>query len=328
MTRFLLSKILALLAGILLVIVAYNHNSNSLYLINGNAYGTSWTISSSEYISDHHKEKIEIIINKIDYVASNYKEDSEIALINVSNDSYHFISDDLFQILAIAKEVENISEGFYNITLGKVSSNLGFSPNFGKELIHKKDKTFNLNERDKSLEKLSLNWFDLSSIAKGYAVQKVHEYLLQHNLNNHFIDIGGEIIINGKNKEKPWLVGIQNPLSLQNNASIVIEKKDIFLAIATSGEYRNFKADVDGNKISHTINPMSLESIDHNILSVTVAHGISATHADAYATAFNAMGVDLAMKIANKNNIALMLIVQNNNKLDIIYSNKWYDLVI
>jgi len=40
------------------------------------------------------------------------------------------------------------------------------------------------------------------------------------------------------------------------------------------------------------------------------------------------MGVDLAMKIANKNNIALMLIVQNNNKLDIIYSNKWYDLVI
>ena len=73
---------------------------------------------------------------------------------------------------------------------------------------------------------------------------------------------------------------------------------------------------------------MSLESIDHNILSVTVAHDISATHADAYATAFNAMGVDLAMKIANKNNIALMLIVQNNNKLDIIYSNKWYDLVI
>jgi len=326
--RQLISKIIALTAGFILLLIAYNHNQDRLYLINGDAYGTTWSIKSTEYIGDHHKDNIEKIISRIDYVASNYKEDSEIALINASNDSYHFISEDLFQILAIAKEVEKISEGFYNITLGKVSSNLGFSPNFGKELIHKKDKTFNLNERDKSLEKLSLNWFDLSSIAKGYAVQKVHEYLLQHNLNNHFIDIGGEIIINGKNKEKPWLVGIQNPLSLQNNASIVIEKKDIFLAIATSGEYRNFMADVDGNKISHTINPMSLESIDHNILSVTVAHDISATHADAYATAFNAMGVDLAMKIANKNNIALMLIVQNNNKLDIIYSNKWYDLVI
>ena len=81
MTRFFLSKIIALLAGIILVIVAYNHNSDSVYVITGKAYGTSWTISSSEYISDHHKEKIESIINKIDYVASNYKEDSEIALI-------------------------------------------------------------------------------------------------------------------------------------------------------------------------------------------------------------------------------------------------------
>ena len=34
-----------------------------------------------------------------------------------------------------------------------------------------------------------------------------------------------------------------------------------------------------------------------------------------YATAFNAMGVDLAMKIANKNNIALMLIVQNKKQI-------------
>ena len=66
MTRFFLSKIIALLAGIILVIVAYNHNSDSVYVITGKAYGTSWTISSSEYISDHHKEKIESIINKID----------------------------------------------------------------------------------------------------------------------------------------------------------------------------------------------------------------------------------------------------------------------
>ena len=156
----------------------------------------------------------------------------------------------------------------------------------------------------------------------------LHEYLLQHKLDNHFIDIGGEIIINGNNNDNPWLVGIQNPLSLQNNASIVIEKNNIFLAIATSGEYRNFKADADGNKISHTINPNSLESIKHNVLSATVVHEISATYADAYATAFNAMGADLAIETANKNNIALMLIVQNDNNLDIIYSKKWYDLVI
>ena len=328
MGRQLISKIIALTAGITLLFIAYNHNQNNLYEINGEAYGTFWTIKSTEYIGDNHKDNIKKIISRIDYVASNYKEDSEIALINTSDDRYHFISDDLFNILTIAKEVEYISDGFYNITLGKVSSNLGFSPDFGRELIHKKDKTFKLNERNKSVEKLSSNWFDLSSIAKGYAVQMLHEYLLQNKLDNHFIDIGGEIIINGNNNDNPWLVGIQNPLSLQNNASIVIEKNNIFLAIATSGEYRNFKADADGNKISHTINPNSLESIKHNVLSATVVHEISATYADAYATAFNAMGADLAIETANKNNIALMLIVQNDNNLDIIYSKKWYDLVI
>ena len=328
MGRQLISKIIALTAGISLLFIAYNHNQNNLYEINGEAYGTSWTIKSTKYIGDNHKDNIKKIISRIDYVASNYKEDSEIAQINTSDDRYHFISDDLFNILTIAKEVEYISDGFYNITLGKVSSNLGFSPDFGRELIHKKDKTFKLNERNKSVEKLSSNWFDLSSIAKGYAVQMLHEYLLQHKLDNHFIDIGGEIIINGNNNDNPWLIGIQNPLSLQNNASIVIEKNNIFLAIATSGEYRNFKADADGNKISHTINPNSLKSIEHNVLSATVVHEISATYADAYATAFNAMGADLAIETANKNNIALMLIVQNDNNLDIIYSKRWYDLVI
>ena len=63
MSRYLFSKIIALLAGISLLAVAYFHNTNSVYGISGNAYGTYWSISSSEYIGDHHKEEIEKIIN-------------------------------------------------------------------------------------------------------------------------------------------------------------------------------------------------------------------------------------------------------------------------
>ena len=345
MSRQFISKIIALLAGIALLTVAYSHNKDSLYVISGNAYGTNWIIKSPEYIADHHKVNIEKILSEIDYVASNYKEDSEIAIINNSTNTYHFVSDDLFNILNIAKDVEKKSEGFYNIMLGKISSNLGFSPTFNKKLVHKKDDTFKLDEKNSSLEKISLNWFDLSSIAKGYAVQKIHEYLVNQNLNNHYIDIGGEIIINGINVNNPWIVGIQNPLSFKDNASTIIQSKNNFLAIATSGEYRNYKAGDNGEIITHTINPNTLESVKHNILSVTVLHDNSATYADAYATAFNAMGPELAIDIANQYNIALMLIVQeapaekeapeeetpaeeNENNVNFIYSNKWYDLVI
>ena len=79
MSRYLFSKIIALLAGISLLAVAYFHNANSVYSISGNAYGTYWSVSSSEYIGDHHKEEIKKIINKIDFVASNYKPKSEIS---------------------------------------------------------------------------------------------------------------------------------------------------------------------------------------------------------------------------------------------------------
>ena len=329
MTRFFISKIIALIAGIVLVIVAYTHNFNSLYVISGKAYGTSWSISSSEYIGDHHKEKIEFIINKIDYVASNYKEDSEIALINKNFKEYQFISDDLFKILIIAKDVELKSEGFYNIMLGKISSNLGFSPTFNQNLIQKKTSTFDLNEKNNSLIRNNNNWFDLSSIAKGYAVQEIHEYLLQNNLNNHLIDIGGEIIINGYNKGKPWSVGIQDPYSFNNKSNYIIQNIDgKFIAIATSGEYRNYKLDANGNKVTHTINPKTLKSIDNNILSVTVVHEYSSTYADAYATSFNAMGYDNAIRIANENNIALMVMIIVGDDVKNLYSDKWYDLNI
>lgn len=345
MTRNLFSKLIALTAGIILLIVAYNHNQKSLYEISGTAYGTRWSITSTEYISDLHKNNIISIINRIDYVASNYKKDSEIALINFSQKNNFKISNDLLNILTIAKDVEGSSNGFYNIMMAKVSSQLGFSPRFNNTLNQTNISSYNIDTQNLILSRDSSNWFDLSSIAKGYAVQKIHEYLVNQNLNNHYIDIGGEIIINGINVNNPWIVGIQNPLSFKDNASTIIQSKNNFLAIATSGEYINYKTGANGEKVTHTINPNTLESVKHNILSVTVLHHNSATYADAYATAFNAMGPELAIDIANQYNIALMLIVQeapakeeapeeetpaeeNENNVNFIYSNKWYDLVI
>ena len=254
MSRYLVSKIIALIAGLVLLVIAYNHNSNIIYNFSGEAYGTTWSISSSEYIADNHKEEIKSIINKIDLIASNYKPESEISQININYAEYQFISNDLFKILEIAKVVELSTDGYYNIMLGKISSTLGFAPDFGKNTLQNQASTFNIDETNKSLIRYSNNWFDLSSIAKGYAVQEIHNYLISKNLKNHLIDIGGEIIINGNKNGIPWNIGIQNPLSSVDNATTTISNKNYnFLAIATSGEYRNFKLDEYGNKaVSYT----------------------------------------------------------------------------
>ena len=72
MSRYFFSKVIALFAGIILLVIAYNHNANSLYVISGNAYGTTWSVSSPQYIADNHKEAIKDIINNIDYVCLLY----------------------------------------------------------------------------------------------------------------------------------------------------------------------------------------------------------------------------------------------------------------
>ena len=324
MTRNLFSKLIALIAGIILLVVAYNHNQKSLYEISGSAYGTRWSISSTEYISDLHKNNIISIINRIDYVASNYKEDSEIAIINFSQGNDFKISSDLLNILIIAKDVENSSDGFYNIMMGKVSGQLGFSPDFNNTLNQVKVSSYTIDDQNFILYRDSSNWFDLSSIAKGYAVQTIHNYLKENNMNNHLIDIGGEIIVNGSSTEDNWKIGIQDPSSISNKAlKVITNKNSSFLAIATSGEYRNYKIDDNGDKVSHTINPNTLKSINNKILSVTVLHESSATYADAYATALNVMGLEKALDKSNELNIASMFILEND---EIVYSNKWYDL--
>ena len=82
LSRQFISKIFAFAIGLLCVYTAYEFNSKSNTVLNGNVYGTSWNITSSDYISDHHLTKIKEILNSIDYIASNYKNDSEVAHIN------------------------------------------------------------------------------------------------------------------------------------------------------------------------------------------------------------------------------------------------------
>ena len=325
LSRKVISKIIALIVGLFCIYIAYSSNTNKTYKINGSAYGTSWSVVSTSFIADHHEKNIIKIIDHVDEIASNYKIDSEISIVNqLPVDEELTISSDLFNILNIASEINKLSNGSYNIMLGKISSRLGFAPNFDKDLNQNDDGGYTLT-KNKSLIKESSNWFDLSSIAKGYAVQLIHDYLINNNLSNHLIDIGGELITHGSNHDDSWIIGIQDPYSFEEKAIYVVRNNNNFLAIATSGEYRNYKIS-DTNKVTHTIDPKTLKSIDSKILSVTAAHEYSATYADALATAFNVIGYPDAIKYANNNNIALMLVVDIDGGAELIFSNKWYDL--
>ena len=64
--------------------------------------------------------------------------------------------------------------------------------------------------------------------------------------------------------------------------------------MATSGNYRRFYLDKEGNKVAHTIDPRTGRSALSRLLSVTVVAPTCA-EADAMGTMFLAMGADDAL---------------------------------
>lgn len=126
---------------------------------------------------------------------------------------------------------------------------------------------------------------DFSSIAKGDCVDKIKELLLSKGFTQFFIDIGGEIVVNGnKPNGKPWKLGIRDPLNSQLYFTILALTEG---ALATSGDYQQFFI-LDNVTYSHIINPKTGYPIKKRIASVSV-FGPNCMEADGYATALMLM---------------------------------------
>ena len=99
------------------------------------------------------------------------------------------------------------------------------------------------------------------------------------------------------------------------------------IAIATSGDYRNFITAENGETFSHTISPKTGYPVIDKLASVTVLHQ-SCMMADAYATAIMAMGFEKGMQFANKHNIPIIVFIhQQDNRFDVKLSDAAQTLI-
>ena len=323
MNRLIASKILAISVGLLCVLLAYEHNKSSTYEIGGKIYGTYWKLVSTNYISDSTKTAIIDELDRIDFIASNYKIQSELSLINASASNTKIkISEDLYTLLSLAEELNQISKGAYDVTLGSMVIQGGFGPDSSNDIYDSKaSKRFVISD-DLYLEKFNQFLFDLSSIAKGFAVDSIHKLLVDMNKPNFLFDVGGELIVSGSKHGVPWVVGIQNPVEYSNQTIKNILSED-FLAVATSGEYRNYLIDDSGTKTSHTFDPATSNSIKNDVLSVTVTSKQSAMSADAWATLLNVVGSEKGLELAEKHQISVLYIINENNEVRFLKSSYW-----
>jgi thiamine biosynthesis lipoprotein len=322
LSRLAISKLIAIAVGIICILFAYNYNKSATYQISGSIYGTYWQLISTEYITDALKKEIEEELSRIDYIASNYKKTSEISRINSAPVNQIIdVSQEMYSLLSFAENLNQVTDGYYDVTLGGLVIENGFGPTdaMTENALPTSNKRFDFVSANAIVKNDNFQ-FDLSSIAKGYAVDAISKILLQADRNNFLIDIGGEIIVNGSKHGAPWVIGIQNPSSI-NNQSVVQILRTGFLAIATSGEYRNTKLNDSGQIISHTFIPSTKQSIENKSFSVTVVSEKSSMIADAWATAMNVMGPQKGITLANQEGIAAMYIMPEEN--NIIKSNFW-----
>ncbi len=96
-------------------------------------------------------------------------------------------------------------------------------------------------------------------------------------------------------------------------------------AIATSGDYRNFFAD-GGQRYSHSIDPRTGKPVEHELASVSVVAS-STMSADALSTALIVMGPAEAMDLAEKQSLAVHMILKSGSSLKEAYSSSFESLL-
>lgn len=110
---------------------------------------------------------------------------------------------------------------------------------------------------------------DVGAIAKGYAVERIAESLMKRGIRTGALDAGGNVRVIGHNvvKNKPWRIGIHNPLD--NAESPFIEIVDVVnRSVVTSGNDQRYFI-FQGRRYSHIIDPATNQPAEyHDAVSV------------------------------------------------------------
>lgn len=286
----------------LLLIIGCGRSSQTLKTINGLAQGSTYSIT---YFSENQlveKKQIDSIIEVIDLSMSTYREES---LISQINQNQPLIIDEHFKkVFLMSKKIHHQSDGFFDPSIGLLIDAWGFGKNEHHNPPNKStidsllllvglDK-INLTHEDIFQKENPYIQLNFNAIAQGYTCDVIADFLKQKNITNFIVEVGGEMVVSGKNqqKQKAWAIGIDNPLQNPDEPREIIQVIEIQGGLATSGNYRKVWTDsLTGKKYVHTINSKTGYPEQSDLLSATVI-APTAMEADAYATTLMAIGLE------------------------------------
>lgn len=266
--------------------------------LSGPIFGTGYNIQYFSENNINYQKQIDSLFKVVNKSLSTYIEDSDISKLNrneITKIDTHFKN-----VFEASKLIYRQTEGVFDPSIGNVVNAWNFGSENNKFLtdsttIDSLMKYVGFNKiglKGFNVIKAKESYLEFNAIAKGYGIDVIANYLESKAVDNYLVDIGGDMRVAGINLEskKGWTVGIDDPnFDGTQSYSKVITIKDE--AMATSGTYRKFKTDENGNRYAHIINTKTGYPTKTNILSVSVI-APNCMLADGYATAFQAMGID------------------------------------
>jgi len=150
---------------------------------------------------------------------------------------------------------------------------------------------------------------DLGGIAKGYAADKIAEFLIENNINKALISLGGNIFALGSNEiDEPWKVGIKNPFS--DESEIIGYVKVTNKSVVTSGIYERYFIE-DNKRYHHILNPFTGYPYENDIFGVTIISDKS-VDGDALSTIAFSYGIKKGLDFINSmENVEAIFISKN-----------------
>ncbi len=319
--------VILVICAIILSVAFYLRSTTSReYVLTGHTMGVTYTLRYVEHKGREHvslAREVEKKLQDVNDQMSTWQKQSEISQFNKSSKTdWQTVSPDFVKVVTAAQDISAKTQGRYDISLGPLIALWGFQDNQTHDFLP--DSVLIEQARQKvGWQKLSVQTsppalkkdrqdleIDLSSIAKGFGVDVLAELLEHRHIKDYMVEIGGEIRVNGRNLEgQNWRIAIETP---QIGQPAILRQLSVSQGgIATSGDYRNYY-EVDGERYSHLIDPLSAAPIRHKTVSVTVV-AESSMHADGWATAMMILGADKGIALAEEIGLAALFIVRDTD---------------
>ncbi len=271
-----------------------------------------------------------LAVDYVNTIASTYDPESDISRVNAASaEDITTVSSQFIELLKFSLAIADETGGRFNPAIMPLVKIYGLKTDEplipDNREIEEASKliNFSLFEVSEELEMVTKPLddmtLDLSGVAKGWAVDRAVEEMLEGGIAAGLVEAGGEVRCwGGDVRGKPWVLAIAHPGGEGIWGTFELD----WGSVATSGDYVQ-RFEYNGEKFSHILDPTTGKPAD-GPTSVTVL-AVDCATADAWATALMTLPTEEAISLVDSNDDLECYIIDTVGENDYkVYTSKGF----